>query len=231
VWWTQSVQTALLRYLGLEIGRRLVARGQLGVVANVFFLEAHEARSALLDGGRQQDRARVRRGQRAWATANPPPAAYGDPPPDAPPFDLLPTEARLVNEAVLWGFGQFFGTPSEAGNAAVVVGTAASAGRYTGPVRVVMGEHEFGKIQPGDVVVCPATSPTWSVVVPSIGALVADSGGILSHPAIIAREHGIPAVVGTATGTTTLRDGQSVTVDGTAGVVEVMRSMAPSAVR
>jgi len=231
VWWTQSVQTALLRYLGLEIGRRLVARGQLAVVDDIFFLEAPEARSALLDGGQYQELVRVRRGQRAWAIANPRPLAYGDPPPDAPPFDLLPPEARLINEAVVWGFGQFFGTPADASNPSVVVGTPASAGRYTGPARVIMGEHEFAKIRPGDVVVCPATSPAWSVVFPSIGALVADSGGILSHPAIIAREHGIPAVVGTANGTATLRDGQPVTVDGTAGVVEVVASTARNAVR
>ena len=55
-----------------------------------------------------------------------------------------------------------------------------------------MGEHQFDMIRAGDVVVCPITSPTWSVVFPSMGALVTDGGGILSHPAIIAREHGIP---------------------------------------
>jgi pyruvate,water dikinase len=71
------------------------------------------------------------------------------------------------------------------------------------------------------VVVCPVTSPAWSVVFPSMGALVTDMGGILSHPAIIAREHGIPAVVGTGNATDVLRDGQTVTVDGTTGVVEI----------
>ncbi|MGH2659726.1 MAG: PEP-utilizing enzyme [Actinomycetota bacterium] len=84
-----------------------------------------------------------------------------------------------------------------------------------------MGEHEFGKIRAGDVVVCPVTSPAWSVVFPSMGALVTDGGGILSHPAIIAREHGIPAVVGTGNATSLFRDGQLVTVDGSVGVVEV----------
>ena len=84
-----------------------------------------------------------------------------------------------------------------------------------------MGEHQFGKIRAGDVVVCPVTSPAWSVVFPSMGALVTDGGGILSHPAIIAREHGIPAVVGTGNATSVLRDGQRVTVDGGTGVVEI----------
>jgi pyruvate,water dikinase len=84
-----------------------------------------------------------------------------------------------------------------------------------------MDEHQFANIRGGDVVVCPVTSPAWSVVFPSMGALVTDSGGILSHPAIIAREHRIPAVVGTGNATNTLQDGQRVTVDGNTGVVEI----------
>ena len=221
VWWTQSVQTALLRYLALDLGRRLAERGQLSVSDHVFYLEAHEARSALLNGDNCEEMALNRQGAREWAIAHPGPLAYGDPVPGAPPFDLLPPEARLVNEAVMWGFSQFFGAPADTTDAALVKGTAASAGRYTGLARVVMGEHEFAKIRSGDVVICPATSPAWSVVFPSIGALVTDSGGILSHPAIIAREHGIPAVVGTGNATAVLHDGQQVSVDGSAGIVEV----------
>jgi phosphoenolpyruvate synthase/pyruvate phosphate dikinase len=85
-----------------------------------------------------------------------------------------------------------------------------------------LSEDQFGKIQPGDAVVCPVTSPAWSVVFPSMGALVTDTGGMLSHPAIIARELRIPAVVGTGNATDVLKDGQRVTVDGTIGVVELV---------
>ena len=225
-WHTQAVQAALLRYLGLEVGRRLVNRGQLATIDDVFFLEAEDARSALFDGTDRRETVRLRRGQRAWAIANPGPHMYGDPPSGEPPFDLLPPAARFVNQAAIWGFAQFFGSPGgeEEG---VVTGTPASAGRYTGTVRVVMGEHQFVKIRPGDVVVCPVTSPVWSVVFPSMGALVTDSGGILSHPAIIAREHGIPAVVGTSNATHILKDGQRVTVDGNTGVVELADSAHP----
>ena len=219
VWVTNSVQAALLRYLALQIGRRLVDRGQLAAVDDVFFLEAPDARSALFDGVDRGETARVARGQRAWAMANPGPYAYGERPSAEPPFDLLPPAARLVNQGVVWGLAQLFGEPPGGGDASVVAGTPASAGRYTGTVRVVMGEHEFGKIRAGDVVVCPVTSPAWSVVFPSMGALVTDSGGILSHPAIIAREHGIPAVVGAGNATGLLTDGQRVTVDGNMGVV------------
>jgi len=220
VWHTQSVQTALLRYLALEIGRRLVDRGQLANVDDVFFLEVQEARSALFSGADHHESARVRKGRRAWAIAHPGPFMYGESPTGQPPFDLLPPPARLVNQAVMWGFAQFFGEPAGASSSSVLTGTAASSGRYTGPVRVVTGEHQFNKIRAGDVVVCPVTSPTWSVVFPSMGALVTDNGGILSHPAIIAREHGIPAVVGTGNATEVLKDGQRVTVDGSTGTVE-----------
>jgi phosphohistidine swiveling domain-containing protein len=220
VWWTFSVQTALLRYLALEIGRRLVDRGQLASVEDVFFLEAPDARSALFDGADRRETAPLAKGQRAWAMAHPGPYAYGEPPSGAPPFDLLPPPARLVNQGVLWGLAQLFGEPPSAQVEGVVAGTPASPGRYSGTVRVVMGEQEFSKIRAGDVVVCPTTSPAWSVVFPSMGALVTDGGGILSHPAIIAREHGIPAVVGTGHATSVLRDGQRVTVDGGAGVIE-----------
>lgn len=221
VWVTFSVQAALLRYLALEIGRRLADRGQLAAVDDVFFLEAQDARAAPFDGADRRETARVAKGHRAWAMAHPGPYAYGDPPPGEPPFDLLPPPARLVNQGVLWGLAQLFGEPPGAQDESVVAGTPASPGRFTGTVRVVMGEHQFGKIRGGDVVVCPTTSPVWSVVFPTMGALVTDSGGILSHPAIIAREHGIPAVVGTGNATGVLRDGQTVTVDGTTGVVEI----------
>jgi pyruvate,water dikinase len=70
--------------------------------------------------------------------------------------------------------------------------------------------------------VCPTTSPVWAVPFPSVGALVTDSGGILSHPAIIAREHRVPAVVATGNATQSLKDGQTVTVDGTAGSVQLV---------
>jgi len=219
VWWTTLVQSALLRYQAMEIGRRLVDRGQLVAAEDVFFLETADARSALFDGTDRREIARRAEGQRAWAMTQPGPHSYGQPPAGEPPFDLLPHPARLVNHAMMWGLAQLFGERKSAGEDTIVSGTAASSGRYTGTVRVVMGEHEFGKIRPGDVVVCPVTSPAWSVVFPSMGALVADMGGILSHPAIIAREHRIPAVVGTSNATDILSDNQVVTVDGDMGTV------------
>jgi phosphoenolpyruvate synthase/pyruvate phosphate dikinase len=102
-------------------------------------------------------------------------------------------------------------------------GGAASPGRYTGTVRVIHSEAEFDRLHAGDVVVCRVFLPVWTVLFPHVGALVTDTGGILSNPAIVARECGVPSVVATRVGTTLLRDGQLVIVDGTSGTVEVVR--------
>jgi phosphoenolpyruvate synthase/pyruvate phosphate dikinase len=102
-------------------------------------------------------------------------------------------------------------------------GMAASPGRYVGTVRVIHSEAEFDRLRAGDVLVCPVILPVWTVLFSRVGALVTDAGGILSNPAIIAREFGVPSVVATGMGTTLLRDGQLVIVDGTSGTVEVVR--------
>jgi pyruvate,water dikinase len=102
---------------------------------------------------------------------------------------------------------------------ALAAGQPASGGRATGPVRIIRGPEEFGRLQPGDVLVCPYTNPSWTPLFQRAAAVVVDSGGIGSHAAIVAREYGIPAIMGTAVGTTVLHDGQIVTVDGDTGRV------------
>jgi rifampicin phosphotransferase len=222
---TVSAPLAILRYPVLEIGRRLAARGQLDRRDDVFFLTLEEARAALRDGQARRALATRRRGERAFVEQHPGPATYGKDPGPPPPLDALPAEARFTMTALLWYIDRIFeAAPSsraQQAGAQVLGGIAASPGRHTGPVRVVMDESEFGKLRPGDVLVCPVTSPVWSVLFPSVGALVTDTGGLLSHPAIIAREYGVPAVVATGNATALLRDDQVVTVDGGAGRIEV----------
>jgi len=222
---TVSAPLALLRYRLLEIGRRLAARGQLGRRDDVFFLTVDEARAALPDGESQTALVTRRKGERAFAEQHPGPASYGKDPGPPPPLDALPAEARFTMTALLWYLDRVIEAASSShaqqAGAQVLDGIAASPGRYTGPARVVMDEFDFGKMRLGDVLVCPVTSPVWSVLFPSIGALVTDAGGLLSHPAIIAREYGVPAVVAAGNATALLRDGQAVTVDGTAGRIEV----------
>jgi rifampicin phosphotransferase len=221
---TLSVPLALARYTLLEFGQRLVSRGILADVADVFLLQPEEVGTAFVTGGDLRDLAKRRKGERAWVLAHPGPETYGQQP-LPPPLNVLPTESRTGVETMLWTVDRVFAAARsghrQSPDAASIAGIAASPGRYTGTVRVVAGEHEFEKIQAGDVLVCPVTSPVWSVLFSRIGALVTETGGVLSHPAIIAREYGLPAVVATGNATAVLSDGQHVTVDGDAGIVHL----------
>lgn len=101
-------------------------------------------------------------------------------------------------------------------------GLPASPGRATGPARIIRGLDEFDRLQPGDVLVAPATAPAWTPLFARCAAVVTDTGSVLAHASLVAREFGIPAVVGTGNATTLLRDGLIVTVDGSVGVVDVV---------
>lgn len=221
--WTQSVPLALVRRALLEVGRRLAGAGTVAEVDDVFFLTLPEARHALAHGGDLTGPVSTRRADRTWALTHPGPASYG-PPPDPPDLSGLPPAARFVHEATAWVIDRILSsaTNDRRQGRPVIEGTAASSGRYTGSARVVRHEDELDKVQPGDVLVCPATSPAWSPVFPSIGALVTDTGGILSHAAIIAREFAIPTVVATGNATDLFADGQTLTVDGDSGRVEAV---------
>jgi phosphoenolpyruvate synthase/pyruvate phosphate dikinase len=101
----------------------------------------------------------------------------------------------------------------------VLTGLAGSAGRVTGVARVLSGPADFGRLQPGEVLVASITTPAWTPLFVRAAGVVTDVGGPLSHSSIVAREYGIPAVLGTGVGTQRIRDGQRVTVDGDAGTV------------
>src|SRR5205823_12098207 len=101
-------------------------------------------------------------------------------------------------------------------------GLAASRGIYEGPARRVAGPTEFDRIQQGDVLVTEATTEAFNILLSLLGAIVTDSGGLLSHSAIVSREYGIPGVVGTREATDKIADGARVRVDGDAGAVTVV---------
>lgn len=221
IFYTLFSPDGLLRRAALEVGRRLVSRSQVDTSDDVFVLTYAELRDAFEGTADQRRLVERREGERAWVLAHPGPAYYGDPPGDPPPLDFLPEEARHAMEALMWMLEVNDVGHDQDNTATSLQGIAASAGSYTGTVRVIRGEHEFERLEAGDVLVCPITSPSWSVLFPSVGALVTDTGGILNHPAIIAREYRVPAVVATGNATDLLRDGQVVTVDGAAGTVVV----------
>ena len=136
-----------------------------------------------------------------------------------PDLRAIPEEARQINQAFMFFMSQEYDTSEIDGEG--LPGVPGSPGIYTGPVRVIRSEKEFERLNTGDVLVCRVTTPVWSVLFGTAGAVVTDGGGALSHAAIVAREHGIPAVLGTGSATSELSDGQIVTVDGTSGKVIV----------
>jgi len=109
--------------------------------------------------------------------------------------------------------------PEENAAPTALRGVAGAPGRYTGTARVVRSLAEAGELDEGEVMVCEMTLPPWVPLFSIAGAVVTDVGGVLSHSAIVAREFGLPAVVGTDVGTVVIKSGQTVTVDGTKGLV------------
>jgi pyruvate,water dikinase len=105
----------------------------------------------------------------------------------------------------------------------VLIGQGASPGRATGRVRIVNSVADFDAFEPGEVLVARATAPAWTPLFERAAAVVTDGGTLAAHASLVAREYGIPAVVGTGDATRRLKTGQLVTVDGTAGTVEILR--------
>jgi pyruvate,water dikinase len=118
--------------------------------------------------------------------------------------------------------GNVFGSSQLQNEANVLYGLAASKGVYEGPARRVSGPSEFGRIAKGDVLITASTTEAFNILLPLLGGIVTDNGGLLSHAAIVSREYGIPGVVGTREATDRIADGVRVRVDGDAGEVTVL---------
>jgi phosphohistidine swiveling domain-containing protein len=204
---------SLTRELLSEMGGRLVDEGLLDDREDVLMLTYDDLRVAALDLPATDPRTLVedRRAQLARHTHVTPPQMLGalpaDPPPDSP----------LTRMAM-----KFSGPPAPSTDADVVHGAAGSAGRVTGVARVVRSLAEAAALAPGEILVAETTAPPWTPLFAVAAAVVTEAGGILSHSAVVAREYGIPAVVGAPTATTAIRDGDVVEVDGDAGTVRIL---------
>lgn len=187
-----------LRHAYLEMGARLQAAGVLDAACEVFHLKLGELAGLRPDRTGAFPAAEVERLRAA-------------------------VQARAARRRELEGVPLLdmaaFGAGRHPDPQALVSGRGASRGTASGPVRVVLGPQEFGLLQPGEVLVCPYTNPSWTPLFQRAAAVVVDAGGIGSHAAIVAREYGIPAVMATGSGTRLLHDGQQVLVDGTLGQV------------
>jgi pyruvate,water dikinase len=194
----------MLRRCALRLGETLQADGVIDQAGDVFFL----TRAELDTRAPLQDLVHRRRStwerQRRLAA----PLTIGRPP------RLLARELLAAVEAV-----RTSGPPPEG----AIIGQPASPGRASGPVRIVHGPGDFDRFQPGEVLIARATTPAWTPLFARAVAVVSDGGTLAAHASLVAREYGIPAVVGTGDATGRLHDGQLVTVDGSAGIVEPAR--------
>lgn len=215
---TDHLPTGLIRCVALEAGRRLVSMGLLGRIEDAVLLTADELHDALRSRNDVHSVVSRRKSEHAWVRANPGPLTYGPEPGRAPDLRGLPVAARRVNAALMWAMEHEL-TPTPKSEGRSVVGIGASPGVHRGRVRVITTADQLQALRQGEVLVCPFTSAAWMMVFRRAGAIVADTGSVLSHTAIVAREFALPAVVATANGTTSLKDGEEVIVDGTRGVV------------
>jgi phosphohistidine swiveling domain-containing protein len=202
----------VLRRMLREAGRRMVAAGAIAQRDEVFWLKWEEVEEAarLLDAGQPVEdyRRAIEERRESWKRTQ------GVTPPVA-----LPVK----------GGGRFLGldvsgwmparSDQKAGD--IIRGTGASPGRVTGAACVIHGPEEFGQMKAGDILVAKITTPAWTPLFALASGIVTDVGGPLSHSSIVAREYGVPAVLGTGVATHRIHSGQQITVDGNGGVVRM----------
>jgi pyruvate,water dikinase len=212
-----------------EFGTLLAEHGFFEKEEDVFHLTHYELESAIIDlmlswssgtppRGPQHWPAVVKQRAAAietWAEHTVPPALGAVP-------DVIDDPAIVM----LWGITRenldTWLSEGDEGNENELKGFAACSGVVEGTARVVKSVKEIGRLQQGDILVCQVTNPTWSPIFQKISAAVSDIGGSMSHMAIVAREYGLPAVVGTGSATQKIKDGQRIRVDGGRGTVTIL---------
>jgi pyruvate,water dikinase len=208
---------AHVRLVLIAIGKKLVAQGVLDEPDDVVFFRYNELRVFMGDPSAMDGRGLVaeRKAERAHAYTFRPKDWVGS-----------VTKTQLAFPYLnLWGFpDKFYRQASIV--AGQISGIGGSPGVVEGIARVVLREDQFDDVRAGDVMVCQMTNPAWVVLFTKIVGLVTDAGGTVSHPAVLSREFGIPAVVGTSVGTQVIKNGDRIRIDGTTGVVEILETAA-----
>jgi pyruvate,water dikinase len=212
-----------MRRAAVAAGRRLAERGRIHDAEHFIDAGFDEMRGLLT--GASEPSADELADRHAWRTshsAKDAPQHLGDPPQPPPDPSGLPPAPQRVMRATGLVIGEMFRSSEEEHEENLLRGLAASPGVYEGTARLVAGTADFDRIVQGDVLVTVSTTEAFNILLPLLGGIVTDSGGLLSHSAIVAREYGIPGVVGTREATERIADGSRVRVDGTAGEVTVL---------
>jgi phosphohistidine swiveling domain-containing protein len=202
-YWIDRMAQARLRAFAMRVGARLAREGLIEQPEDILYLRRAEVPDLLRS---PEDRRDVIAGRKAdrerWRKVKPP-TSLGKPSMEEPS-------------------GRFGGKRFPKEDEAIVRGTGASAGIVSGPARIVLGPDDFGRVRPGDIIVAPSSNPSWVPLFTIAGGLVTNTGGVLSHAAVVAREFDLPAVVGTGDATTRIVDGQMLELDGTTGYVRLL---------
>jgi rifampicin phosphotransferase len=220
---TDYTALGLVRRALLEIGARLVARGRILRADHAFEATPDEVRA--LVRGAEAPSAQELAAYALWReqkSVRDAPARLGPPAASPPPMEWLPADARPAQEAVMVAVSAIFDACTEQSEGKRLKGLSVSSGVIEGRARVVLTPKDFERVEHGDVLVSAMTTPTYNVLLPLLSGVVTDRGGILSHTAQVAREYGLPAVVGTRDATSRIPDGARVRVDADRGEVQVL---------
>jgi phosphohistidine swiveling domain-containing protein len=208
---------ARVRMVLIAIGKKLAAKGTLLDAEDVMYLRYNELRAVMAESfpGDVSDLVSDRRDEREDAFKLRPRDWVGTATDEALAFPYLAN----------WGFPEKFYRKPPARDG-VINGLPASGGVVEGTARVLLTPEDFDKVQKREIAVCRTTSPAWVVLFTRIGGLVTDAGGMTSHPAVVSREFGVPAVVGTSDATLRIKTGDRVRVNGSTGQVDVLSTSA-----
>ncbi|NTU55102.1 MAG: hypothetical protein HGA79_02520 [Anaerolineales bacterium] len=200
----------ILRAMLRELGSRFVKAGVIQRADDIYWLEKDEVDACVrnLEHGAELENLSARVEERKAFNRK---AGQETPPP------MMPMKKKYMGiDTAVWLAES---ESNRTGN--IIKGVPTSAGKVTAPARVLRGPEDFDKMRPGDVLVAGTTTPAWTPLFAMASAVVTDIGGPLSHGSIVAREYGIPAVMGTGVATKRIQDGQIITVDGGAGTVTI----------
>ncbi len=206
----------------LEAGHRLVDEGRLHDREHFMEADWEEMQSIWNgdDGPSAQELAMRREARMSLSWQDAPPF-LGPPPAPPAPIEGLPSEALRWNQAATaMALAMRLGPPEA--QTEDLLGTVASKGQFEGTARVAVGDYSFDRIQDGDVLVTSTHSEAFNAIVQKLGAIVADTGGLLSHLSIVSREIGIPCIVSCRNATRLIKDGDRVSVDGESGRVTIL---------
>jgi pyruvate, water dikinase len=213
-----------------EFGALLAAHGFFPNAEDAFQLSHYELELAIVDLMTSWSNGSPPRGPAQWPNIVAERRAalalwtkHETPPALGPVPDVIDDPAIVM----LWGITRenldAWLSADDGANSNEIKGFAASSGVVEGPARIVKSVEEISRLKQGDILVCQITNPTWAPIFQTIVAAVSDIGGSMSHAAIVAREYGLPAVVGTGNATSRIKDGQRIRVDGGRGIVTILQ--------